>query len=546
MKKRSVKAITAAMLSGCLAAVPAVPAAAEESAGVQDMQALAEEMQEIEQALIEGNMQIDAEGAEILIQFTAQKYETSLSGVNINVKISVPDEMDLEIPVEDVARVTPEGFFLNTGAVLTAATELVGEDMNEMAAVFGIDSDWVGFMASDFPSLPKEEIEALGKDIEDKTAGCMDAISVSKVENGYQAVYTAGEYQAVLSAMKGAADENLESWLAAGIDILGKIDIAPFIDAYAAPIQEGISSADESFDADSFTELAEELKTFFAELAATLDAEELAASIRSEDVSEELSELEEIEEMNLEGSVTLTKDAEGVFEMTVVQNAEEEGTAVTVSSSWKVTPSETEAAEAPDSYTDSREVVRAAAPLVYQLIFSAVEEGDWGEEYGSDWGEYDDTLLTDGNRFCMSDYWDEISYWVTYDETVLELDTDWSSCYSVYLNIPDSYDSFLLSLDNSVDFAGYCAQQEEWYKDNEEYGMTEPVQIEGTPEISYVVMEYKYSDDEYVYRRILFGSDLSESSCLYGELDIDEDTAAEDMIPYIRAAVIGLEPAEAE
>lgn len=524
MKRRLSYAMAAAMICGCIGGNTAVFA---EENGIQQMQAFFEEIHAIEQAAVEGTVSVNLDGQEFICEVTAAVAEGTVSDVDVTFGVVIPDMDVMEITAEDIFCVTKDGFYLNIGSLLASVTELAGMDISEIAEGFGMTEDWIGFLAADMPALPLAAIEALTTDIEEKLADGMDMITVTEIENGYQMDLTVEDYPVIVNAVIEAVDRNLEAWLESGIDLLSNIDLTPFIDAYAVSVQEGISAVDDSFDGESFQGMCDSLKTITADLTQMLNADEIAEAYRA---SMDAVELSLPDGVALNSSYTVTKTEENGYEISKTDDFEIMGSSGTVNTVWKITPADVSIAEAPETYMDSKELVSVGAAMVYEYMMLSMLDGP-GSVVESE-------LIIDGNRIRIADLWEENYYWLEYDSEVLNLDAEYSSVSSIYMDIPNTYSYLSVGIEDSTDFAGYCEDQASWYETYEDFSMSEPVVLEGDAGLSYVVIRYSYEGWEMT--EILFGADIDESVSVCGSFSPEDDMTEDDIETYISAAIVNV------
>lgn len=176
----------------------------------------------------------------------------------------------------------------------------------------------------------------------------------------------------------------------------------------------------------------------------------------------------------------------------------------------------------------------------YEPVEALIEEGQ------IDWEEVQE-LQTDGSRFLLKSWDGEASCWISYDDTALSLDMDFSSPEYVFLDLADGSNYVGLHIEYS-DFYTVYQEREEF---NQEYrgtgGMTELQTSEKDGvELMYSVGEF--ADEGSSIKELIFGIDLSEDCCVVGEIMYSpEDMTDEQMAELTHQVIAGIElPEETE
>lgn len=542
MRKLTAGALSAVLfLSGTTGIVTAEET---QSGGAMTM---LEEMYSMEYMQVTETMSMQVAGGQIDIEGSFVKGPDYITDFDMSVSLNVPEEgLEYQMVLEDVFRILPDGCYINVGAFIDAVEELAGEDsVSYVVDMVDLTEPWIVIPAADLVGFPYDRAGALLADMQSKyyAEGSMFDGAV-EIDGGYQMTTAFDEYyEAMIKDILNVADENLTTWLDEGIAIIKELDIPATVNPYLEAVVAGISEVDPEVDASSIDGLVESalemigypdcLDTFAAEVKEML-AEAEAEGVTLASLSDEL--VQQFDSAMFEDIMDYTwsivKTEEGYLiaaDEKMVMDTEE----ITAHVELTAVPVESVDVTAPESCVELKDLVKSISGIVYMM--GLYDDSDATDEYTepSVYFEEDRVLVTNPDK--------TIGWWVTYDTENLALDLAFSDEYSVFLDLADYSNYVTLSIDDYNSFATICENEKafgmEYYTS---YTMTDiAVSTDGGVELQYCFVTAT-DEDGYEYNSLYFGTDIGESMCIAGTLDMYDETE-EEALTIMHQAIAGLE-----
>lgn len=509
---------------------------------MEAMLGLLQEINEIPYLAFKETVVSEVDNMKLEITVSAMKRESEYANFNITIDFDIPEyQVSYHIEMEDLVRVLSDACYINIGEVLDTISELMGNGIVKRAAkMAGVTEPWIRIPYSSNLPVPREAVNQLIADIQQPLMECYMRYDAEKIDGGYQVTIDREKYLEVMNDMMNMAKDHLAVWIDDILDVLKAVNPQEFLvneywDAAVAGIREIAPEfdelrlnqmIDEAFDPEGYRAMLE-----------SIDGADFAEHVGPEldQALEEMRQLLEEEQTELNYLWAVTREENGGYRISSDQTMAVMGETASVSAEAYITPVDPLLVEAPWDTMELTELVHEMASSFYLMYYMGntyAASEDITNESQSAWDESRE-LQTDGSRFLLESWDGGISCWISYDETVLSLDSECSSPDYVFLDFADGSNYVCLSINEYSDFNTVYQEKEEFNREYRGEGsMTEPqVSAADGMELMYTIGEYA-DDSGSSTKELIFGADLSEGCCVVGELmylpgELTDDQALE-------------------